>query len=333
VVRLVDNHKDPTCSKVGESWKSSHCGRPLGMKFNSKGILYVTEPSYGIFTVDLSSPTTKSPTVRKVLPIEKTAELGAQSKFFDDLGVHEGGGAKGGDVLYVSDVSTKFDLEHFFHCISASEQGRLVKYDIDSDKIESVANSLYGVNGVEVNDDKTAVIFAEMIPRRLLKYHISGAKKGQVEVFTDNLPGEPDNVRRSASKQETYWVALVGARNASNANSIDLLAKRPIVRKFISRFMYLVGSAIEKAGELAGYIPLAEFGFKIRTMIIALPPFPHGIAVEVDKNGKVINSLHSPDGVLTFVSEVREVRLNEKETVLYLGTWTHSYLGKLILKR
>lgn len=42
--------------------------------------------------------------------------------------------------------------------------------------------------------------------RRCIKYYIQGPKTGSVDVFVENLPGLPDNIRYDG--QGLYWVAL-----------------------------------------------------------------------------------------------------------------------------
>lgn len=42
--------------------------------------------------------------------------------------------------------------------------------------------------------------------RRCKKYYIKGERKGSVDIFIDNLPGAPDNLRYDGEGH--YWIAL-----------------------------------------------------------------------------------------------------------------------------
>ena len=157
------------------------------------------EPSVGVFSVE--NVFGKTPKTNLVLDIDDTRVLGKPSKFLDDLAVDEGSGLNGGHVLYISDVSVKFDLFQCGLIIFGSDMGRLIKYDINANKVESVSENLFFPNGVEMTDDRTAVLVNEFVNRQVVKVYTKGLKKGQSEVLVKHLPGEIDNIRRSASKR------------------------------------------------------------------------------------------------------------------------------------
>lgn len=58
VVKLTGNHVTPVV-KFGKPCKGIHqekiCGRPLGLKFDKKGNLFVADAYYGIFKVDVAT--------------------------------------------------------------------------------------------------------------------------------------------------------------------------------------------------------------------------------------------------------------------------------------
>jgi hypothetical protein len=47
----------------------------------------------------------------------------------------------------------------------------------------------------------------------------AGAKRGSLEVFTINLPGVVDNIRRSP--RDTFWVALSQSRHSRLPSVLD----------------------------------------------------------------------------------------------------------------
>ena len=54
-----------------------------------------------------------------------------------------------------------------------------------------------------------------------------------MESFAENLPGLPDNIRRS--KSGGYWVAFASMRSYDKFSLIDFLMKRPWLRNFVGK--------------------------------------------------------------------------------------------------
>ena len=65
------------------------------------------------------------------------------------------------------------------------------------------------------------------------RYHLKGPKAGQSEIFADNLPGLPDNIRLSTSGG--YWVAMTMLRNRDKFGVVEFIQKRPWLRSFLAR--------------------------------------------------------------------------------------------------
>ena len=236
-------------------------------------------------------------------------------------------------------MSVKFDLLQCNLIIFGSDLGRVIKYDINAKKVESMAEKLLFPNGIEITDNKNAIIVNEFVGRQVVKIYIKGPKKGQLEVLIKHLPGEIDNIRRSASKKETYWLALFSARTAVKQNEMDYYLKKPLLRKLVCRLLHLFGSGIEFVGNVFRNELIKEYGIDMRNgkqlnrFIFDDESNDYAMIIEIDINGQIVDSLHATDPSLTRLSEVREVRVNDKETVLYLGSYINSYLGKLTLKR
>jgi hypothetical protein len=155
-------------------------------------------------------------------------------------------------------------------------------------------------------------------------------------VILTAIPGEPDNIRRSASKQETYWIGVSGLRTAAKPNELDYHLKKPLLRKLLCRLLHLFGNGIELIGSIFHNSLIEEYGYNLKTGLIAINLLiddSHGSVIEIDKNGKIVDSLHSPDGTISSVSEAREVRISDNETVLYIGSFVNHYIGKLNLNR
>lgn len=322
--------------KCDVAWQMHKCGRPLGLRFNSKGVLYVVDAFHGLFMID--SVTASQPKVTQILPLAATKGLkGGASAFLDDITVDEGAGTDGGDVIYISDVSNKWDLSRGLNVLIEHESsGRLLRYDINSRKVSIVATDFVFPNGVQITDDKESVLVCEFGRQRLMRTFIKGSKAGKTELFA-NLPGECDNVRRSAnSDQETYWVAYASVRNASHPLLADRLAGMPLVRKFLVRLSYFAGSLVEAVGNLYHIESLQSYGFSLKSgiqFLFILFASDYGMITELDASGKIITAYSSPDGKTTHLSEVCEVNGAKGERILYIGSYSNSYLARLVVPR
>lgn len=340
VVRVDEKNVVPI-AKIGNGkcdggWEIQKCGRPLGLRFNSKGILYVVDAFHGLYMIE--SVTATNPKVTQLIPLSATKNLkGGESVFFDDITIDEGAGTGGGDVIYISDVSTKWDLPNCIKSIIEHDStGRLLKYDIYSRKVTVAATDFVFPNGVQITDNKEAVIVCELGRQRLMRTFIKGQKAGKTELFAE-LPGECDNIRRSAnSEQETYWVAYASVRNATNPLLADRLAGMPLVRKFLVRFSYLAGSLIEAVGNLYNVDALKSYGYSMKSgvqFLFLLLASDYGMITEVNANGKIITAYSSPDGKTTHLSEVCEIKGETDERILYIGSYSNSYLARLVVKK
>ena len=74
------------------------------------------------------------------------------------------------------------------------ESGRVVRFDLKTKNSSVVMKSLGFPNGIELTDDRNAILVSEFNNRRIMKHHIDGEKRGQTDIFAYNLPGEPDKL-------------------------------------------------------------------------------------------------------------------------------------------
>ncbi|XP_071480359.1 adipocyte plasma membrane-associated protein-like [Diadema antillarum] len=126
------------------------------------------------------------------------------------------------------------------------------------------------------------------------RYHLTGPREGETEVFVDNLPGVPDNIR--PSRRGGYWIGLafVGGR-LGPLPVFDLLAPRPHLRKIMAK----------NPARLIPYIPR------------------YGLAIEVSAEGDIIRSLHDPSGeVVSSTSEILDI----SDTTTLVGSFHAPYL-------
>lgn len=154
----------------------------------------------------------------------------------------------------------------------------------------------------------------------------------------ENLPGESDHLIRSADKtRETYWMPIVNARNQSNPSLLDWMSDKPYLRKEILDQYNLIGSRLEQLGQEYGNEQLEKLGFEMKTSFQFYRMNVgnnYGLILELDAQGNILGSLHSPAGVNSFISEALEGESDSPlERVLYIGSFGYPYILKLAIRK
>lgn len=207
--------------------------------------------------------------------------------FTDDVDVARDG------RIYFSDASSRFKGEDgvMFDLLEARPHGRLLRYDPVKNQVEVLLDGLYFANGVAVAPDDSFVLVNETFRYRITRYWLTGDKAGQSDIFADNLPGFPDGVASDGLGH--FWVALVAPRNAD----ADRMHPYPWVKNLVAK------------------------------LPAALRPRPqsYGLVLALDSNGKIITSLHDPDG--THLNEITSVEPNAG--MLYFGSLRNDRIGRL----
>jgi len=257
-------------------------GRPLGIDFDYDGNLIIADAFQGLLFVSPEGKITELTTMADGIDIN----------YANDVDV-----AKDGKI-YFTDASTKFGAKASQGTYEASlldlmehgSHGRLLVYDPQTQQTKTLFDKLNFANGVAVSHDQSFVLVNETGNYRVLKYWLTGAKKGQYEPLIEELPSFPDNI--TAGLDGRFWVALVSPRNAL----LDKLSDKPFIRKIIQR--------------------MPEF---IRPKAV-----PYGHIIAIDASGKVVKNLQQPQAsypINTSVTETHEY--------LYIGSLMTPLLGRL----
>jgi sugar lactone lactonase YvrE len=213
---------------------------------------------------------------------------GIKLGFTDDVAVASDGS------IYFSDASDKFGFgDHMLDLLEGRAHGRLIKYDPEARAATTLAKDLYFANGVALSSDESFVAVNETYRYRISRYWLKGPKAGTTEVLIDGLPGFPDGI--SQSGRGTFWIAMFTVRNSAG----DFLAPRPLLKKMVAN------------------LPRALWP----------KPEPYGLAIEIDENGKILQSLHDPSGAT--VHQVTSV--HERDGNLYFGHLHRDRISKLAL--
>jgi len=211
-------------------------GRPLGMKFNPKGLLIVADASKGLLSVD----------PRGSISILATSADGTPFKCTDALDV-----AKDGKI-YFTDASDKFPLkDYLLDMLESRPHGRLMRYDPATGKVKVLISGLCFANGVALSQKEDFVLVNETYTYSIHRYWLAGPKAGTKDMFIENLPGFPDNI--SSNGKGKFWLALVHVRN----DMLDTLHKYPKIKSLMGK---LPASLWSKSGRYGFVAALDEQG-------------------------------------------------------------------------
>ena len=280
---LVETLGTPPCGKIVNE---KNCGRPLGIRY-SNGNLFVVDAYLGLFKIDARTGHTQN-----LFPASYKFPDGMEARFLNDVEVSRDG------LIYITDSSTRWHRSH--HCYVGFEnrpEGRLIVYNPRTNDTKILLRGLYFANGLQLTPDEDAILITEMARSRVTKYQLSGPNSGTSEIFADNLPGLPDNIRPSSSGG--YWVALAVVRHPDLWSTWDFLGPRPWIKRIVARVLD-------------------------RNAISRMVP-AYGLVVELDPRGNIIGSLHDQTGnTIPAVSEVQD-----SNGVLYFGSYYLPFLGRI----
>ncbi|HXT62662.1 MAG TPA: SMP-30/gluconolactonase/LRE family protein [Pyrinomonadaceae bacterium] len=220
-------------------------GRPLGLKFDQNGNLIVADAVKGLLSIAPDGSVT-------VLSNQADGEF---FKCTNDLDIAADG------TIYFTDASRKFSLDELkADILEHRPNGRLLAYDPKTRQTRAVWRDLYFANGVAVSPDQSFVLVNETGTYSIRRVWLTGDKRGQSDIFIDNLPGFPDGI--SSNGHGLFWVAIVNRRDGA----LDFLLRHPWLRKSVMRLPDFLRPAIK----------------------------PYAFVLALDANGKVMQNLQNP---------------------------------------
>ncbi|XP_034283337.1 adipocyte plasma membrane-associated protein isoform X1 [Pantherophis guttatus] len=291
----IENGKISTLARLGHGPCGTRedeptCGRPLGIRVGPNNTLFVVDAYYGLFEINPISGAVR-PLVSSKIPIE-----GKNISFVNDLTM-----TRDGKKIYFTDSSSKWQRKDYSLLImEASDDGRLLEYDTVTKEVKVLMEGLRFPNGVQLSPAEDFVLVAETTMARIRRYYVSGLMKGGEDLFIENMPGFPDNIRLSSSGG--YWVAMSAIRANPGFSMVDFLSEKPWIKRIIFKLL------------------------SPETVIKFVPKY--GLVLELSNTGTYKRSFHDPNGVVaTYISEAHEYNGH-----LYLGSFRSPFICKLDLK-
>jgi len=196
-------------------------------------------------------------------------------------------------MIYFTNSSSKynFSLDNVRKIILESKpDGGLYKYNPLTKSVTTLIDSTFFGNGVAVSQNDDFVLMADLAKYRVLKYHLKGDRKGQVDIFLENLPGFPNGISRR--KDGSFWLGFSTIRD----NTLDKIHPKP----------------------------------KIKKLVYGLPKWMQpkqkkfGMMMHISETAEILKTFYDTSG--KFVSEVSSIE--ENNGVLFLGGDLIDYVAK-----
>ncbi len=250
-------------------------GRPLGMKFDSAWNLIVADEKKGLLSIDSTGQ----------VSVLTDQVNGSVIYFADDLDITKEG------IIYFTDATQRnHDIIH--EAFELQPSGRLLSYHPSSKETKLELDSLMFANGVTLGPNEEYLLVNETFAFSITKYWLKGPKKGQTEIFTNNLPGFPDNINYDG--QATFWLAIPNMRPPKE---FEALYDKPFWRKVLLRMPEAVYRGVE--------------------------PDPFGMVLGYDLEGNVSHNYQDTTGGFYYITSVSEFNGS-----LWLGSLKMEGIGK-----
>ncbi|XP_012055281.1 PREDICTED: adipocyte plasma membrane-associated protein-like [Atta cephalotes] len=320
VLRIEEDRIVPIV-KFGEKcdgiWQEHKCGRPLGLKFDKKGNLYVIDAYYGIFQVNVATGEYKN-----IVNITKPID-GKIPRIPNNIDI-----AKNGDI-YWTDSNTDFAINDLAMTFLTNPSGRLIHYNAAKKENEVLIRNLAFANGIVLSDDESFVLTVETLKNRLIKYNLKGSKAGQHEIFIDGLPGIPDNIH--SDNHGGFLLSLIIADNPDYPQIFQSLTPHPYLRKMLLRLTMMMelpfkllnniypNSCTERILHAIGSYQGIDF---------LSNPNEKSLVLRIDASGNIIEIITADDG-----SAFRISSAYIHNGFLWLGSPFQNYLGRVPLKQ
>ena len=248
-------------------------GRPLGLRPDGQSGLWIADSMAGLLHMDGNGD----------INLLANDLDGVPLRFIDDLDVDSNG------RIWFSDASQRFDYAQVaLDFFEGSRTGRLLRYNPATQQTDVMMDGLFFANGVTLGPNEDYVLVTETGMGRVHRLWLKGEKAGQKDVFIDELPGTPDNIRYDG--EDTFWIAMPSLRA-----SLDALATLPRLRALLS---YLPIPWLEAAAQPASFV------------------------IGVNLEGKVVHNLQDQDNAFHYITGATPCG-----NTLYLGSLETEAIG------
>ena len=200
-------------------------------------------------------------------------------------------------MIYFSNTSSKvgFSKKNVRKILmEVKPDGGLYSYNPKTKEVKTLIDSSFFGNGVAVSQNDEFVLMVDLTKYRVIRHWLKGDKKGETEMFLENLPGLPNGISRR--DDGSFWLGFTTRR--------DGLLDKIQPKIWIKKFIYGIPLWLQPKQE------------------------PFGMIMHISKNGKILKTYYDTTG--KFVSEASSIE--EHNGYLYLGGDLTDHIGKFKIK-
>ncbi|MBI4618674.1 MAG: SMP-30/gluconolactonase/LRE family protein [Desulfobacterales bacterium] len=201
-------------------------------------------------------------------------------------------------IIYFSNTSSKVPFSRLNVrkiILEVKPDGGLYSYNPKTKEVKTLIEGSFFGNGVAVSQNDDFVLLVETTKYRVLRHWLKGDKKGQTEVFLDNLPGFPNGISRR--KDGSFWLGFTTRRN----NLLDNIQPKTFFKKLI----YALPLWMQPEQEAFGMI------------------------MHLSENGEILKTYYDTSG--KYVSEASSIE--EHNGYIFIGGDMTDHIGKYKLEK
>ncbi len=252
-----------------------------GLHFSKEGKLIACDQKRGLISIEESG---------EISVLASHDAKGRELKIPNDIDIADDG------TIYFSNTShkTSFSISAARSIVaSAQADGGLFQYDPQTRKVSTLIDGGFFANGVALSKEGDFVLLVDTAKYQVRQFWLKGKKRGQQDIFIDDLPGFPNGISRRADGG--FWLGFTTKRNAI----LDFVHPYPWLKK----------------------------------IMLGLPTWmqpkqqPFGLIMLLDRTGKIERVLLDKKG--TIVSEASSV--TEYNGHLYIGGDLKGHISKFKL--
>lgn len=178
----------------------------------------------------------------------------------------------------------------------------MYRYDMAANTSKVILDGYSFLNGIAASPGGDYLLVCECGSRRILKHFLKGPKAGQTDILM-YVPGNPDNIKPSG--RGTYIVGIMSVGRNSDFSAAKFFKENPLVTKAISRFTHLLMLAFKNLEGLTGNQVFTHLydSLTLSSINKLFTSEPRGYVMEIDGEGKVLETWLSRDSKVSQISE------------------------------